>query len=52
MSEASMKFADKWTIDHKQSGATTSKGINSKFFKCTFHVNLGTFSLHIYKGKY
>ena len=46
-SEASRKFTNKWMDNQQCSRPTTSKGINSKLFDCTFHVNQGETSMHI-----
>ena len=47
MSEALRKFINKWTGNRKYSSETSSKGMISKFFGCTFHVNPGATLMHI-----
>ena len=47
MSKALIKFTNKWRNRQKYSGATTSKGMNSKFFQCTLHVNPRATRMHI-----
>ena len=47
MSETSRKFTNKWKDHKQQDRTTTSKGINSMFVDCIFHVNPGATSMRV-----
>ena len=50
MNEASPKWTSKWLDNQTHGGTTTSIGMNSKLFDCTFHVNL-TLGKHRFSNK-